>query len=702
MKNSVLTLVACLIALVAEAQLSKIEGKVSDASGPLPGANVLVKGTSRGTQTDFDGNFVISAKQGDTLVISYIGYKNEFVTIEDITKMLTIVLEEDSSSLEEVVVVGYGSKSVKAMTASVSSRSFYQRQNDQKADIARLLQGKAAGTNTYLANGVLSKQQRLLVKEAQLEKPVEDVIYIVDGKPIAQANNSIIEKIHPDEIIQKHIYKPARAKNTFGITGPNGCIVLRTKNGAYQVEDDESYARINENKFEQVPLNPLSTFSIDVDKASYSNVRRMINNGQDIKTGAVKVEEMINYFDYAYEQPKGEHPFSIHTELTSTPWNSTTKLIRIGLQGKEYARNELPPSNLTFLIDVSGSMGDQNKLPLLKNAFKLLVNQLRAQDKVAIVVYAGAAGLVLEPTSGREKKKILEALDHLEAGGSTAGGEGIELAYKVALKNFVGHGNNRVILATDGDFNVGASSDLDMEQLIEKKRRSGVFLSVLGFGMGNYKDSKLEILADKGNGNHAYIDTMQEAQKVFGKEFGGTLHTIAKDVKIQVEFNPALVGSYRLIGYENRMLETEDFTDDTKDAGELGSGHKVTALYEIIPIDVENEFTSSQIPLKYSDLKIKGEFTDELLTVKLRYKRPKGEQSIEIIHELPNNERELSGDFSFASAVALFGMQIRKSSYSNNTGIQDVIELAENGRGKDINGYRAEFIRLVKAYQSSL
>ncbi|MGX1930411.1 YfbK domain-containing protein [Flagellimonas sp. 2504JD4-2] len=702
MKKSIITFILCLLAFASSAQLSKISGNVSDASGPLPGASVLVQGTARGIQTDFDGNFEISAQKGDTLIISYIGYKNKFVTIEDVAVAIKIVLEEDASSFNEVVVVGYGARRVKKSLAySVSSVSSNQPQNTQKMDIARLLQGKVAGVHITTTNGLLTKQQRLLVKEAQKKKPVADMIYIVDGKPIAQANNSIIENLHPNTILKKHIYKPTRAKNTFGITGPKGCIVIETKSGNYKVEDDESYARINENKFEQVLFNPLSTFSIDMDKASYSNIRRMINNGQEVKSGAVKIEELVNYFDYAYEQPRGEHPFSIHAEVATTPWNTTTKLVRIGLQGKEYARNQLPPSNLTFLIDVSGSMRDQNKLPLLKKTFKLLVNQLRAQDKVAIVVYAGAAGLVLEPTSGTNKKKILEALNNLEAGGSTAGGEGIELAYQIALKNFVRKGNNRVILATDGDFNVGASSDFDMEQLIERKRKSGVFLSVLGFGMGNYKDSKLEILANKGNGNHAYIDTMQEAQKVFGKEFGGTLHTIAKDVKIQVEFNPAFVGSYRLIGYENRILETEDFIDDTKDAGELGSGHKVTALYEIIPVNIENEFTKDHIPLKYSDLKIRDEFSDELLTVKLRYKKPNENKSNQIVHVVSNREKILSGDFSFASAVALFGMQVRKSRYSNETDIDDVIELAENGKGIDINGYRSEFIRLVRAYESS-
>jgi Ca-activated chloride channel family protein len=398
----------------------------------------------------------------------------------------------------------------------------------------------------------------------------------------------------------------------------------------------ESYKDISENDFKLPQNNPLSTFSIDVDKASYSNVRRMINNGIKIPKDAVKIEEMINYFHYDYPQPTGDHPFAIHTEFSDCPWNKKHELVKIGLQGKTIASENLPDSNLVFLIDVSGSMSNYNKLPLLKSAFKLLVNQLRENDKVYIVVYAGAAGVVLEPTSGENKTKIIEALNQLEAGGSTAGGAGIKLAYKLAKENFNKKANNRVILATDGDFNVGLSSDEDMETLIEKERNSGIFLSVLGFGMGNYKDSKLEILADKGNGNHAYIDTMQEAQRVFGQEFGGTLFTIAKDVKIQVEFNPKKVQAYRLIGYENRLLNDEDFINDKIDAGEIGSGHQVTALYEIIPMGVKSKFTSKLPKLKYSTTRSNSNsYNNELLTVKFRYKKPDADKSIEFEKIVP-------------------------------------------------------------------
>ncbi len=468
----------------------------------------------------------------------------------------------------------------------------------------------------------------------------------------------------------------------------------------YQEPNNESYSNISENIFKTPLKDPLSTFSIDVDKASYSNVRRMINNGEKVPNDAVKIEEMINYFNYNYAQPVDEHPFAIHSETAVCPWNEEHVLVKIGLQGKTIEMENLPASNLVFLIDVSGSMQDVNKLPLLKSAFKLLVNQLREKDKVAIVVYAGAAGVVLEPTSGDQKEKIISALDQLQAGGSTAGAAGIQLAYQLAEKHFKEKGNNRVILATDGDFNVGTSSDSDLEKLIEEKRKSGVFLTVLGFGMGNYKDSKLETLADKGNGNHAYIDNMQEAQKVLGTEFGGTLFTIAKDVKIQVEFNPNKVQAYRLIGYENRLLNDEDFVDDTIDAGEIGSGHTVTALYEIIPQGVKSKFTKDLPSLKYSNTEPNPTFESELLTVKFRYKKPDQDESIELVKIVPDNVKSVSetpDDFRFAASVAMFGMQLRSSEFKGKTDYDQIIELASKAKGKDQDGYKSEFVRLVKA-----
>jgi Ca-activated chloride channel homolog len=466
----------------------------------------------------------------------------------------------------------------------------------------------------------------------------------------------------------------------------------------------EEYDGINENIFHEAQKNPLSTFSIDVDAASYSNVRRFIQMGQHPPKDAVRIEEMVNYFDYDYPQPKVDDPFSINTEISTAPWNTKHKLVHIGLQGKNIPKENLPASNLVFLIDVSGSMDEPNKLPLLKSSFKLLVEQLREQDRVAIVVYAGAAGLVLPSTSGAEKKKIIESLENLEAGGSTAGGAGINLAYSIAKQNFKQGGNNRVILATDGDFNVGESSNGGMERLIEQKRKDGIFLTTLGFGMGNYKDSKMEILADKGNGNYMYIDSILEAQKALVNEFGGTLFTIAKDVKLQIEFNPAKVKAYRLIGYENRMLKNEDFNNDKKDAGELGSGHTVTALYEIIPVGVESEFYKVD-ELKYQTTKVdpKATKTNEIMTVKFRYKKPDEEVSKLIVHPLLDQNISLdktSNDFRWSAAVTAFGMILRESEYVKGFTTQEVTVLAQGAKGVDKEGYRIEFINLTKSVET--
>lgn len=459
----------------------------------------------------------------------------------------------------------------------------------------------------------------------------------------------------------------------------------------------EDYAAIKENRFFRPQDEALSTFSIDVDAASYSNMRRFLKNGQQPPKDAIRVEELVNYFDYDYPQPMDEHPFHIVTELGECPWQPQHQLLHIGLQGKLIPNDDLPPSNLVFLLDVSGSMNQANKLPLLKSSLRLLTDQLRPQDRVAIVVYAGAAGTVLESTSGDNKQTIKDALNKLEAGGSTAGGEGIKLAYNIARKNFVEDGNNRIILATDGDFNIGASSDAAMQRLIERERESGVFLTVLGFGMGNYKDNKMQILANKGNGNHAYIDDLSEARKVLINEFGGTLYTIAKDVKIQIEFNPAKVAGYRLIGYENRLLDNEDFNDDTKDAGELGSGHTVTALYEIIPAGVESDFLAEVDELKYQRTQAAGNDSKELATVKFRYKLPDGDTSTLLQRTiLAKAEKNNSTSFRWSAAVASFGMLLRDSEYKGQATYSSILELAESAKGQDKEGYRAEFIRLVK------
>jgi len=462
----------------------------------------------------------------------------------------------------------------------------------------------------------------------------------------------------------------------------------------------EEYDRIYENQYLLALANPLSTFSIDVDTAAYANVRRFIKMNQLPPKDAVRVEEMINYFRYDYPLPRGKHPFSIYTEISSSPWNKNHRLVHIGLQGKKLETKKLPSSNLVFLIDVSGSMRSPNKLPLLKSAFQLLTKQLSKKDNVAIVVYAGAAGLVLPSTAGDRKEKIIESINQLRAGGSTAGGQGIKLAYKVAMENYIKGGNNRVILATDGDFNVGVSSTSELVRMIEEKREQGVFLTIVGFGMGNYKDSRMEQLADKGNGSYHYIDGLLEAKKVFIDDMRGTLFTIAKDVKIQVEFNPAKVKAYRLIGYENRMLKKEDFSDDTKDAGELGSGHTVTVLYEIIPYGSKEEIPGVD-KLKYQETKISPEAfkTRELMTIKLRYKDPDGEKSKLIVHSLVDKHIRLaktSDNFKFSSAVAQFGMLLRDSKFKGESSLENVLKMAKEARGKDAFGYRAEFINLVE------
>jgi Ca-activated chloride channel family protein len=468
---------------------------------------------------------------------------------------------------------------------------------------------------------------------------------------------------------------------------------------ARQLNTDE-YERLYENDFLSAKDNPLSTFSIDVDKASYSIVRRFLHNSQMPYQDAVRIEELVNYFTYDYPKPTDTHPFSIYTELADCPWNSAHKLLHIGLQGKTVPMQNLPPSNLVFLIDVSGSMEGPDRLDLVKASFALLTKQLRAIDRVAIVVYAGNAGLVLPSTSGAEKKKILDALERLEAGGSTAGGQGIELAYKVAKENFVKGGNNRVILATDGDFNVGVSSTSELIRMVEEKRNEGIFLTVLGFGMGNYKDERMEQLADKGNGNYAYIDNLMEGKKVFVSEFGGTLFTIAKDVKIQVEFNPAKVKSYRLIGYENRMLKKEDFNDDKKDAGEIGSGHSVTAIYEVELGDGRHgDGKTDKLKYQTSEVASSATQSNELCTIKLRYKAPDGEVSKLIERTVPAQPVALekaSPTFRFAAAVAEFGLLLRNSEHKGKANYQQVLELADGAKGNDEEGYRAEFIGLVK------
>ena len=473
---------------------------------------------------------------------------------------------------------------------------------------------------------------------------------------------------------------------------------LKNKSSEGVLSATESYAKLNDNTFKNVNKKPLSTLSIDVDNASYSNIRRFINNGKMPPKDAVRIEEMINYFSYDYPQSKKDEPFAIDMEYTDCPWNKKNKIARIGIQGKNIPFENAPANNLVFLIDVSGSMNTPNKLELLKAGFNLLVNQLRKNDKIAIVVYAGAAGVVLESTNGMNKSEIKNAIYILEAGGATAGGEGLKLAYNIAKENFIKNGNNRIILATDGDFNVGISGQGELQRFIESKRNDHIFLSVLGFGNGNYKDDTMELLADKGNGNYYYIDSRMEAKKVLVKELGATLNVIAKDVKIQVEFNPMFVKSYRLIGYVNRVMDNEDFNNDKKDAGELGAGHNVTVLYEIIPANKNVQPTNYkyQNGLTVND----SEATQsDLLTVKFRYKNPKGKKSKLLTKVLLAKLIPLklaTNNTKFALAVSEFGMLLRKRKSKEKLTYNSILKLATDSKGEDIEGYRAEFINLVK------
>lgn len=588
-----------------------ISGIVTDESNlAIPGVSIVIKGTTNGTSTNFDGQYTIEVEKGDILIYSFVGLMTQEIEVKDQT-VINVIMQAEQISVNEVIVVGYGKKTKKSFSSSVAGIR---------------IRGKSS-----------RREKRNTMAFCQYEM-MPDMTYNTEG-----------------------------------------------------------YSTINENNYKNAVESPISTFSIDVDAASYSNVRRFLTNGEKPPIDAVRIEEMINYFNYNYEQPTGEHPFAIHHEIARCPWNNDNLLLHIGLQGKKIETENLPASNLVFLLDVSGSMNSQNKLPLLKKAFKLLVNQLRPEDKVAIVVYAGSSGLVLPSTNGNKKEEILNALNKLNAGGSTAGAAGLELAYKTARENFIDGGNNRIILATDGDFNIGISSNAEMERLIEKERDNGVFISVLGFGMGNYKDDKMEIIADKGNGNYSSIDNILEAKKVLVNEFGGTLHTIAKDVKIQIEFNPAIVEEYRLIGYENRMLNKEDFDDDKKDAGELGSGHNVTALYEIKLAKKKKKDQN----LKYQDTKLnaKALSKDEIASVKFRYKNPEGRKSILITEEIPMNiqaKQSLSENFQFSAAVAGFGLLLRESKHKGNCNYEMLIDLAQNSKGKDEEGYRGEFIRLMK------
>ena len=521
--------------------------------------------------------------------------------------------------------------------------------------------------------------------------------------PIHKQNTSVADKTTlPTRKIRQRNMAELQVKSMPGTYQPIlGRTMVVPEEGVWipPVRNRESYNAMTKNGFVATNNDPLSTFSIDVDTASYSNIRRFINQGDLPPVGAVRIEEMVNYFHYSYPEPASKHPFSVTGEVGPCPWKKGHKLVRIGIKAKNIAKKNLPPSNLVFLVDVSGSMTAANKLPLLKKAMKMLVRQLDKDDRVSMVVYAGMDSVVLAPTTGSEQKKIMAAIDALGAGGSTHASSGIITAYKLAQQVYMPGGNNRIILASDGDFNVGITSKGELQRLIEEKRKSGIYLTVLGFGMGNYHDDTMEILADKGNGNYAYIDNLLEAKKVMVKEMSGTMFTLARDVKLQIEFNPAKVAAYRLIGYENRALADEDFNNDSKDAGEIGVGHTVTALYELIPAG-SNEVPSVD-PLKYQKITktTQKKYQDEIMTIKLRYKPLNSNKSVLLSKSVKDRDISLartSDNFRFAAAVAAFGMLLEHSPFSGDFDFEQVLTLAKKAKGADDEGYRAEFIRLVE------
>jgi Ca-activated chloride channel homolog len=628
------------LAFMPQTPNTSIMGIVTESNGSvLSGVNIAVKGTKTKTVSGTDGKYTLKLVAGNyTLVYSLTGY----------------------STIEKQVT---------------------------------LIKGKTQTLNVELVNNspVFDKvaMPSPIREEAKMQTKMA-----VNGKPMAYATGSYSVAYAAKSRVSTPIKTDkSRAK-----------IMQGQRDSIEQIEghNTEEYGYWVENNYKSPINDALSTFSIDVDRASYANVRRFINSNTKPPSGAVRIEEMVNYFDYHYPQPNDNagHPLSIITEIGACPWNKDHVLLHVGLQGKKMDLAKAPKNNLVFLIDVSGSMEDANKLPLVKEALKILVNNLREEDHVAIVVYAGAAGCVLPSTSGANKAKILESLDALHAGGSTAGGAGIQLAYKIAKDNFIKNGNNRIILASDGDFNVGVSSESELTKLVEEKRKEGVAFSVLGFGMGNYKDNKMEQLADKGNGNYAYIDNMDEAKKVFGKEMGGTLYTIAKDVKLQLEFNPSVVASYRLIGYENRLLNKEDFEDDTKDAGDIGAGHTVTALYEIIPKGVNSTAieTPSLHDLRYQQTTVKGN-TKDMVFIKLRYKKPDTDKSILMEQNVENqsiSSNKTSDNFKFSAAVAGFAQILRGSKFIGDFDFNKAKTLASGSLGADTEGYRAAFVKLIE------
>ncbi len=673
----------------AHAQTGGVKGVVTDSSTgePIVGAVIqamIGDSMGGGTLTDIDGRFYLAPlpKGMYKLCIKYIGYLTDSITgvlvdTNIVAGLTAKLVPAGPTSLRAIAIIHYKVPLVDYF--SPGANSTYRAEQIRKLPTHSV---QTVAGNFQIQGGRTDGNQ-----------------IIVDGVQVNGSNYNVpASAIDQQEVMPSGLSaKYENPDGGFVVQGNTPAIEQNAKPQQYDPSIPE-YRKIIENEFMNVNANPLSTMSVDVDRASYSNIRRFLDNGELPPPDAVRIEEMINYFDYDYTQPQGKDPVAINTELITCPWNTDNLLLRISIQAKKIDMGQLPPSNLVFLIDVSGSMESPERLPLLVAGMKLLVNNLRPIDRVSIVTYAGNAGLALPPTSGANKQKILDVLDQLEAGGSTAGGAGIKLAYKIATENFIKGGNNRVLLATDGDFNVGVSSDNELEDLITEKRKSGVFLTCLGFGDDNYKDAKMEMMADKGNGNYDYIDNLQEAQKTLVSEFGGTLFTVAKDVKAQIEFNPAKVQGYRLIGYEDRLLNEEDFKDDIKDAGDMGSGHVVTILYELIPAGIKSNQMRNVNELKYQSRNNEA-FGSELATVKFRYKKPDGDTSTEITHTIANDvvsTNSISENTRFASAVAMFGMLLRDSKFKGSANYNTVLSIADAGKSFDKEGYRGEFIRLVK------
>ena len=641
------------LSVQAAAAKGEIKGKVTDEKGEgLVAAVVQIidgsgKNTGYGTSTDYNGNYLLANLEAGsyTLKASSIGYNSRTAKAIAVTAgkgtTQNFRLAAAPKVFDMVVVSGVKYE-----------RKFAEQSysiNTVSADQAYAPPAKAAPLSSYSAGYV---QQHFLIEKKTGFEAVD------------------MEDIAPDPV-----------------TVPKDKTDITT---------NESYKNIIDNAFISPARAPLSTFSIDVDVASYGIIRKKIGDGMLPPADAVRIEEMVNYFPYSYADPADEKPFAVHTEFATCPWDTTHRLLRIGIQGKHIEEAKLPPSNLVFLVDVSGSMMSPERLPLIQKSLDMLTDSMRPQDRIALVAYAGNAGLVLPSTSGADKERIKHAIDHLEGGGSTAGGAGIELAYKVAVDNFIKNGNNRVLLCTDGDFNVGVSSENDLTKLIEEKRKTGVFLSVLGVGTGNYKDREMETLADKGNGNYAYLDNEKEARKNLVTQMGGTLHTIAKDVKIQAVFNPSCVKSYRLIGYENRKLADRDFADDKIDAGEIGAGTAVTALYEVV---LGPDRKATNVPLEdpsgYGEMALTA---SDLIALRIRYKAPDGHKSQLIESHVSVTASDLSAtteDFRFAASVASFGMLLRGSAYKGDFTYDKVKALAGKSLGADKEGYRAEFIDMV-------